>query len=334
MSAVTYKDVEEAIVSLLLEGKNPTIDNIRIYLGTDDEKRGSPNTITKFRNEWRAKVAANRSIMLPAPIPQEALSAIAGLWGALKSEAAKDFSIQRASMEETVREADQARAASENEALALRERIDDQVRDIQILQMQCAQKDARSADLLDEVNSLKAALERTRESLFSQEKSYQQSLEAHRKEADDRLAEVSARHKVELEKREDQVAVMKSKVAELQEQIRFERSRDDAERDRLMMQIDDARQAAAEEKRRAQLQSEQSASQLSDLRRASASELSEAKAKQELLLSNIEQLERQIDTHISLLAEKEREVSTLKNLVDELKKRKGRKSGKLPGESH
>lgn len=334
MSAVTYRDVEEAIVSLLLEGKNPTIDNIRIYLGTDDEKRGSPNTITKFRNEWRAKVAANRSIMLPAPIPQEALSAIAGLWGALKSEAAKDFSIQRASMEETVREADQARAASENEALALRERIDDQVRDIQILQMQCAQKDARSADLLDEVNSLKAALERTRESLFSQEKSYHQSLEAHRKEADDRLAEVSARHKVELEKREDQVAVMKSKVTELQEQIRFERSRDDAERDRLMMQIDDARQTAAEEKRRAQQQSEQSANQLSDLRRASASELSEAKTKQELLLSNIEQLERQIDTHISLLAEKEREVSTLKNLLDENKKRKGRKSGKLPGESH
>lgn len=334
MSAVTYRDVEEAIVSLLLEGKNPTIDNIRIYLGTDDEKRGSPNTITKFRNEWRAKVAANRSIMLPAPIPQEALSAIAGLWGALKSEAAKDFSIQRASMEETVREADQARIASENEALALRERIDDQVRDIQILQMQCAQKDARGADLLDEVNSLKAALERTRESLFSQEKSYHQSLEAHRKEADDRLAEVSARHKVELEKREDQVAVMKSKVTELQEQIRFERSRDDAERDRLMMQIDDARQTAAEEKRRAQQQSEQSANQLSDLRRASASELSEAKAKQELLLSNIEQLERQIDTHISLLAEKEREVSTLKNLVDELKKRKGRKNGKLPEESH
>ena len=334
MSAVTYKDVEEAIVSLLLEGKNPTIDNIRIYLGADDEKRGSPNTITKFRNEWRERVAANRSVMLPAPIPQEALSAIAGLWGALKNEAAKDFSAQRALLEDVVKEADQARIASENEALALRERIEDQARDIQILQAQCAQRDARSADLLDEVNSTKAALERTRQSLFSQEKTYQQALAAHQKEAADRLAEVSARHKVELEKREERIAATEEKIAELQERIVFERSRDDAERDRLMRQIDEARQATSEEKRRGQQQSEQWASQLSDLRRASASELSEAKVKHERLLSNIEQLGTQIDTYIWLITEKDREISTLKALIDGLKKRKGRKSAELPEEPH
>ena len=113
----------------------------------------------------------------------------------------------------------------------------------------------------------------------------------------------------------------------LQEQIRFERSRNDAERDRLMKQIDDARQAVSEEKRQAQQQSEQWANQLSDLRRASASELSEAKVKHEQLLSNIKQLGGQIDKQTSLLADKDREISTLKGLVDELKQKKGRKNG-------
>lgn len=48
MSGITYEDVETAIDYLLKNNINPTVDNVRQYLGT-----GSRTTIHKHVKQWK-----------------------------------------------------------------------------------------------------------------------------------------------------------------------------------------------------------------------------------------------------------------------------------------
>lgn len=112
---VTSDDVEDAIVTLILDGINPSIDAIRVHLGRlagfeDGTQKGSPNTVLKFKQAWTAKVKEQRAIPLPSHIPESARAVIYGLWDAVKAEATKTFDFEREKHEKAVQV---AMAASE-----------------------------------------------------------------------------------------------------------------------------------------------------------------------------------------------------------------------------
>lgn len=97
---VTREDVDNAIISLLLKGTNPSIDAIRLALGKEagmreGQRKGSPNTVAKFKKEWTSEVAENRAIPLPAHIPEAALEVIYHFWGVVSSEATRSFELEK-----------------------------------------------------------------------------------------------------------------------------------------------------------------------------------------------------------------------------------------------
>ena len=72
---ITYSEVAEAASHLVGQNRNPTIEQIRLFLGT-----GSSNTIANHLKRWRD--AQNGTVLLAAKenIPQELVAMLKGLW--------------------------------------------------------------------------------------------------------------------------------------------------------------------------------------------------------------------------------------------------------------
>lgn len=94
-AGVTYQEVAEVATSLVGQGKNPTVEQIRITLGT-----GSSTTIANHLRQWRSKQEANTLLALKENIPTELLAAIKGLWERLVNHSeAEIHTIQQATQQ-------------------------------------------------------------------------------------------------------------------------------------------------------------------------------------------------------------------------------------------
>src|SRR6185312_15497828 len=72
---VTYLDVSNAAQQLLAAGRTPTIETIRIALGT-----GSNSTLGLHLRTWKAKQDQAQQISTKENIPEELIAALKGVW--------------------------------------------------------------------------------------------------------------------------------------------------------------------------------------------------------------------------------------------------------------
>ncbi|MBX3710304.1 MAG: DNA-binding protein, partial [Gammaproteobacteria bacterium] len=72
---VTYLDVANAAQQLVAAGRTPTIESIRIVLGT-----GSNSTLGLHLKTWKSKQDQIQQIATKENIPEELISALKGVW--------------------------------------------------------------------------------------------------------------------------------------------------------------------------------------------------------------------------------------------------------------
>jgi chromosome segregation ATPase len=72
---VTYLDVSNAAQQLVAAGRTPTIESIRIALGT-----GSNSTLGVHLKTWKSKQDQTQQIATKENIPEELISALKGVW--------------------------------------------------------------------------------------------------------------------------------------------------------------------------------------------------------------------------------------------------------------
>lgn len=72
---VTYLDVSNAAQQLVAAGRTPTIETIRIELGT-----GSNSTLGTHLKTWKSKQDSTQQIATKENIPEELISALKGVW--------------------------------------------------------------------------------------------------------------------------------------------------------------------------------------------------------------------------------------------------------------
>ncbi len=89
---ITYQEVANAAEQLTLQGKNPTIQNIRMLTNT-----GSSTTIAQHLKTWKLKEDQSRPLGLTENLPEEIVLTMKGLWA------------------QVIREAEEKIAARENE---------------------------------------------------------------------------------------------------------------------------------------------------------------------------------------------------------------------------
>lgn len=124
---ITESDVHIAADALVAGGERPTVERIRVHLGT-----GSPNTVTRWLETWwrglgdRLQAQRTRLAVLDAP---EAVAALAGEWWALALERAhtaalEAFAVDRAALRAEQEALRQEREGFAAEAAALRDQVD------------------------------------------------------------------------------------------------------------------------------------------------------------------------------------------------------------------
>ncbi|MBF0366614.1 MAG: DNA-binding protein [Oligoflexia bacterium] len=79
---VTYFDVSRAALQLIASGKTPTIETIRIALGT-----GSHSTIGTHLRNWRSQRDQNQQMASKENIPEELVITMRGLWEMVMNQA-------------------------------------------------------------------------------------------------------------------------------------------------------------------------------------------------------------------------------------------------------
>lgn len=72
---VAYLDVAKAAQQLVAAGRIPTIEGIRISLGT-----GSNSTLGNHLRTWKLKQEQNQQIATKENIPEELIAALKGIW--------------------------------------------------------------------------------------------------------------------------------------------------------------------------------------------------------------------------------------------------------------
>lgn len=72
---VTYTEIAEAAAHLIGQGKQPTIEQIRLLLGT-----GSSTTIANHLKDWKERQQSTRLLASKEQIPHELIEIVKGLW--------------------------------------------------------------------------------------------------------------------------------------------------------------------------------------------------------------------------------------------------------------
>lgn len=85
---ITYYEVANAAQELIAQGKNPTIENIRLLTGT-----GSSSTIAQHLKAWKNKQDQTKLLCLKENLPEEIVLTMKGLWERVMDQAEEKISI-------------------------------------------------------------------------------------------------------------------------------------------------------------------------------------------------------------------------------------------------
>ncbi|MBB1062071.1 DNA-binding protein [Marilutibacter spongiae] len=112
---ITETDVHTAADEIVRAGERPTVERIRVRLGT-----GSPNTVTRWLETWwqgMGRRLDGHAAQLAVPDAPEAVARAAGQWWALALEAAKASLEEEVSAERAALRCDRDALLQEREAL-------------------------------------------------------------------------------------------------------------------------------------------------------------------------------------------------------------------------
>lgn len=101
-AGVTYNQVAEVAVALLGQGRSPTVEQVRIALGT-----GSSTTIANHLRQWRTNQEEITLSSLKENIPAEMVSMLKGLWERLVNLSEEKISAIQNEKQQTISELQQ-----------------------------------------------------------------------------------------------------------------------------------------------------------------------------------------------------------------------------------
>lgn len=78
---ITYREVSEIATQLIAQGQNPTIERIRLLLGT-----GSSTTIANHLRQWKVEQTGDDTIRSKEQVPYELNAIVKGLWEKIVSQ--------------------------------------------------------------------------------------------------------------------------------------------------------------------------------------------------------------------------------------------------------
>lgn len=87
-SGVTYVEVSNAAKQLVAAGKTPTVEMVRIALGT-----GSNSTINTHLRDWKARQTQVQSVATKENLPEELIVTIKGLWNLVMDQAEEKITV-------------------------------------------------------------------------------------------------------------------------------------------------------------------------------------------------------------------------------------------------
>ena len=243
-------DVWNAADALLLQGERPTIERVRAKLG-----RGSPNTVSPYLDAWFASLGARikdpGAFSAPSQIPDPVSQAAQHFWQAA-------LACARSEAEERVREREAALQA-EGRDLAERERAL-QARD-EVLQDAAKEAAARAHGAEERAERLQrdlgarnaaiaqlttnlAAERASREGFERQLTSERQTYDAERAAADQRWTEQGRRLMLEVNQAREAAKQVQEKLAKLEEQVAEQAQRSRAEQSAAAQELALAREAS------------------------------------------------------------------------------------------
>lgn len=111
---VSYEDVVQAAQETQGKGKNPTVDNIRLIIGS-----GSKSTIARHLKEWRNQQGIARSS--DGAIPSELLGLVKGLWERLRDSVEQKAHEYQCEADEKVKHIQQQFTQSQQQYAILQE---------------------------------------------------------------------------------------------------------------------------------------------------------------------------------------------------------------------
>ena len=96
-SGVTYTEVSNAAKQLIAAGRSPTVETVRITLGT-----GSNSTINTHLRDWKTRQTQVQNVATKENLPEELIAAIKGLWNQVMDQSEeKILTIQQESKQIT-----------------------------------------------------------------------------------------------------------------------------------------------------------------------------------------------------------------------------------------
>lgn len=145
---VNEKDVWKAADALLVEGRRPTIEAVRLKIG-----RGSPNTITPYLDTWfkglGKRLQDPGAFAAPTNVPEPIAAAATHFWEAALAAARQEIGVERSALEvdRAALEAERQEMASQRAAFAASEKALQDA--LQLAKDQLAEADRR-AQMLEE----------------------------------------------------------------------------------------------------------------------------------------------------------------------------------------
>ena len=94
---ITYDDVANAALELSSQGKNPTIENIRLLTGT-----GSSTTIAQHLKVWKNRQAQAKLHCSKDNVPEEIAITVKGLWERVLNQADDKVTEIKQELEQTI----------------------------------------------------------------------------------------------------------------------------------------------------------------------------------------------------------------------------------------
>lgn len=99
---VTYQEVAAAASQLMSQGRNPTIEQIRLILGT-----GSSTTIANHLKHWKEQQNGSSLLAVRENVPEELVGLLQGLWQRVIDHSEEKMAVVEAGLQHQLREYEQ-----------------------------------------------------------------------------------------------------------------------------------------------------------------------------------------------------------------------------------
>lgn len=274
-------DVFAAADALLAEGQRPTIERVRLKIG-----RGSPNTVSPLLERWFATLSARMAGAAPGSssagqeatsVPAAVQSAARLLWDTARREAQAQEQCAQAS----VRDELQAREEALEEGLAT-----------------LTQREAAFAQTRSSLDAALAAAQQVAEGLRQQLRDQAQEAQHMRSNLDEQVARLNAQLAKAMESHESTHRVHNQALAAKDQDLRQAEERHAQEHQRMLLEVDRARQATKSVEAESELQRQR----LVRAEGEGAQRLAEAQAKIQELQDDSRATEAELRTQLTAQA--------------------------------